>query len=659
MEVRKAGRSALPELLSLVWPIADLLRGDYHASDYGKVMLPMVLLRRLDTVLEPTKDAVIAAAKTLNVENIEPVLCRVSGHSFYNTSPLTFRRLLDDPTHVASGLRSYINGFSSSARETFERFGFDEHITRLEDGDILFLILQRLAAVDLHPNRVSNHDMGALFEEMLRRFSEMSNETAGEHYTPREVVRLMVDLIFAEDTDLLTKPGIVRSLYDPACGTGGMLSVAEEYLAELNPSAELKVAGEEVNPETWSICRADMMIKGHDPSEIVFGNSFTQDGHRARRFDYFLSNPPFGVEWKKVEREIRDEAERKGFDGRFGAGLPRINDGSFLFLQHMISKWRPVEEGGSRLAIVFNGSPLFTGDAGSGESEIRRWIIENDWLEAIIALPDQLFYNTGISTYLWIVTNRKLPERQGKIQLVNAVSFFEKMPKSLGQKRKYITESNRESIVRIYGDFTENEHSKIFDNEDFGFRKIVVERPLRVVYRATDAGVERAMTSEALNSASADDLEGTRRQALEAALRSAGAQPLVDEGSAKRALDQALRAESLDLPANARKVLLEGLLVREAEAPIATKAGKPVADAELRDTEDVPLSEPVQKYFDREVRPYCAEAWVDESKTKIGYEIPFTRAFYVYSPPRALEEIDADIKELEAEILRLLGEVTQ
>ena len=423
MEPETKGRGSLQELLALVWPIADLLRGDYHASDYGKVMLPMVLLRRLDTVLEPSKDGVLAAAKTLNVENIEPVLCRVSGHSFYNTSPLTFRRLLDDPAHVASGLRSYINGFSSSARETFERFGFDEHITRLEEGDILFLILQRLTAVDLHPNRVSNHDMGALFEELLRRFSEMSNETAGEHYTPREVVRLMVDLIFTEDAELLTKPGIVRSLYDPACGTGGMLSVAEEYLAELNPSAELKVAGEEVNPETWSICRADMMIKGNDSSEIVFGNSFTQDGHRGRRFDYFLSNPPFGVEWKKVEREIRDEADRKGFEGRFGAGLPRINDGSFLFLQHMISKWRPVEDGGSRLAIVFNGSPLFTGDAGSGESEIRRWIIENDWLEAIIGLPDQLFYNTGISTYLWIVTNRKTPERRGKIQLVNAASF--------------------------------------------------------------------------------------------------------------------------------------------------------------------------------------------------------------------------------------------
>jgi type I restriction enzyme M protein len=658
MQVETKGKAALPELLALVWPIADLLRGDYHASDYGKVMLPLVLLRRLDTVLETTKDAVLAAAKTLKVENIEPVLCRVSGHSFYNTSPLTFRRLLDDPTHVASGLRSYINGFSSSARETFERFGFDEHITRLEEGDILFLILQRLAAVDLHPNRVSNHDMGALFEEMLRRFSEMSNETAGEHYTPREVVRLMVDLIFSEDTELLTKSGIVRSLYDPACGTGGMLSVAEEYLTELNPSAELKVAGEEVNPETWSICRADMMIKGNDPSEIVFGNSFTQDGHRARRFDYFLSNPPFGVEWKKVEREIRDEYERNGFEGRFGAGLPRINDGSFLFLQHMISKWRPVEDGGSRLAIVFNGSPLFTGDAGSGESEIRRWIIENDWLEAIIGLPDQLFYNTGISTYLWIVTNRKPPERRGKVQLVNAVSFFEKMPRSLGQKRKYITESNRETIVRIYGDFTESEHSKIFDNDDFGYRKIVVERPLRVVYRATGEGLERAMKSKAVRKALADDLDGAKRGAFAHVVLQSGATPLPNEKSAAREIDAGLAAARLTVPMNVRNALIEALITRDESAPIVEKAGRPVADPDLRDSESVPLTDDIRNFFDQKVRPEIPDGWIDEAKTKLGYEIPFTRFFYRYSPPRSLEDIDADIKGLEATIVELLRGVT-
>jgi len=659
MAVDTNHRTGLQDLLGLVWPIADLLRGDYKAADYGKVILPMVLLRRLDAVLEPTKDAVLKTAATVMVENIEPVLCRVSRLPFYNTSPLTFRRLLDDPQHVAANLRSYINGFSPSARETFERFGFDEHITRLEEGDILFLIIQRLAAVDLGPKRITNHDMGALFEELLRRFSEMSNETAGEHYTPREVVRLMVDLLFAEDADLLTKSGIVRTLYDPACGTGGMLSVAEEYLRELNPSAELKIAGQEINPETWAVCRADMMIKNLSPLEIAFGNSFTQDGHAGKRFDYFLSNPPFGVEWKKVEKEIRDEYQRKGFEGRFGAGLPRINDGSLLFLQHMISKWRAPEDGGSRLAIVFNGSPLFTGDAGSGESEIRRWVIENDWLEAIIGLPDQLFYNTGISTYIWILTNRKPADRRGKVQLVNAVSLFEKMRKSLGQKRKYISDANREAIVRIYGEFAEGEYSKIFDNEDFGFRKITVERPQRLVWKATEGGIEAALASKAVRAFLTEDLDGSQRAVLIDVLRNAGDKNETSEKAAGKALDAAVGQAGVHLAANVRKALLEGLAVRDEEAPAITKSGTPLPDPDLRDTENVPLKEDIPAYFDREVKPYLPDAWIDESKTKTGYEIPFTRQFYVYTPPRPLAEIDAEIKELEGEILRLLGEVTQ
>lgn len=659
MAIDSPNRTGLQDLLGLVWPVADLLRGDYKAADYGKVILPMVLLRRLDAVLEPTKETVLKAAATIKVENIEPVLCRVSGLPFYNTSPLTFRRLLDDPQHVSANLRSYINGFSPSARETFDRFGFDEHITRLEEGDILFLIIQRLAAVDLGPERVTNHDMGSLFEELLRRFSEMSNETAGEHYTPREVVRLMVDLLFAEDADLLTKPGIVRTLYDPACGTGGMLSVAEEYLRELNPSAELKVAGQELNPETWAICRADMMIKGQNPFEIAFGNSFSQDGHAAKRFDYFLSNPPFGVEWKKVEKEIRDEYQKKGFEGRFGAGLPRINDGSLLFLQHMISKWRAPEDGGSRLAIVFNGSPLFTGDAGSGESEIRRWVIENDWLEAIIGLPDQLFYNTGISTYVWILTNRKPEERRGKIQLVNAVSFFEKMRKSLGQKRKYVSEANREEIVRIYGEFAEGEHSKIFDNADFGFRKITVERPLRLVWKATDEGIESALATKAVRTALAEDLDGSQRARLVEVTQRVSAKDETIEKAAAKALDAELAKVGLQVAANVRKALLEGLAVRDEEAPVMAKAGKALADADLRDTENVPLKEDVHAYFDREVKPYAPDAWIDETKTKVSYEIPFTRHFYVYTPPRPLAEIDAEIKALEQQILALLGGVTQ
>jgi type I restriction enzyme M protein len=410
----------------------------------------------------------------------------------------------------------------------------------------------------------------------------MSNETAGEHYTPREVVRLMVDLLFAEDADLLTKSGIVRTLYDPACGTGGMLSVAEEYLRELNPSAELKIAGQEVNSETWAVCRADMMIKNLTPLEIAFGNSFTQDGHAGKRFDYFLSNPPFGVEWKKVEKEIRDEFQRKGFEGRFGAGLPRINDGSLLFLQHMISKWRALEDGGSRLAIVFNGSPLFTGDAGSGESEIRRWVIENDWLEAIIGLPEQLFYNTGISTYIWIVSNRKPEHRKGKLQLVDASGFWQKMRKSLGSKRKELSPAHIDEITRLFGECKEVRRdgvpiSRIFKNSDFGYHTITVERPLRDTNGKIVLGTKGKMK------------------------------------------------------------------------------GKPLPDANLRDTENVPLTEKIETYFKREVLPHAPDAWIDHEKTKIGYEIPFNRHFYVFKPPRELAQIDAELKVVTDRILEMIG----
>ncbi|MDA8063263.1 MAG: class I SAM-dependent DNA methyltransferase, partial [Actinomycetota bacterium] len=403
---------------AFIWSVADLLRGDYKQSEYGKVILPLTVLRRLDCVLEPTKAAVLARAAKLagQVDNVEPVLCAVAGQRFYNTSPLDFPRLLDDPAQVAGNLRAYIAGFSSGAREVLDKFDFDTQITRLARADLLYLVLSRFCEIDLHPDAVSNIEMGYLYEELVRRFSELSNETAGEHFTPREVIRLMVNLLFATDDDVLTDAGVIKTLYDPACGTGGMLSVAEDHLRSLNPSARLEVFGQELNDETYAICRSDMMLKGQDASHIVAGNSFSDDGHKGATFDYMLANPPFGVEWKKVEETVRAEHETRGFAGRFGAGLPRINDGSFLFLQHMLSKMKPAEEGGSRLAVVFNGSPLFSGAAGSGESEIRRWIIENDWLEAIVALPDQLFYNTGISTYFWVLTNRKRPERQGKVQ---------------------------------------------------------------------------------------------------------------------------------------------------------------------------------------------------------------------------------------------------
>ena len=398
--------AAINNHAGFIWSVADLLRGDYKQSEYGKVILPLTVLRRLDCVLQKTKPAVLRRAAQLkgHIENVEPVLENVAGQRFYNTSPLDFRRLLDDPAQIAGNLRGYIAAFSPGARAVLEKFAFDAQIARLARSDLLYLVVSKFAELDLHPDTVSNLEMGYLYEDLIRRFSELSNETAGEHFTPREVIRLMVNILLAEDSQVLTQPGTVRTLLDPASGTGGMLTVTENHLRQLNPSARLEVFGQELNDETFAICCSDMLITGHDTSHIVCGNSFTEDGHQGRTFDYLLANPPFGVEWKKVESAVRGEHESLGFAGRFGAGLPRINDGSFLFLQHMISKMKPVAEGGSRLAIVFNGSPLFTGGAGSGESEIRRWIIENDWLEAVVALPDQLFYNTGIATYFWVLT---------------------------------------------------------------------------------------------------------------------------------------------------------------------------------------------------------------------------------------------------------------
>lgn len=473
---------------AFIWSVADLLRGDYKQSEYGRVVLPLTVLRRLDCVLEPTKQKVLdqVAKYGDRTANIEPILIAASGEQFFNTSKHDFKTLLAAPDEMADNLRHYIASFSSGARDVLDKFDFATQVARLDRTNLLYLVVSKFAQIDLHPQVVSNLEMGYLYEELVRRFSELSNETAGEHFTPREVVRLMVNLLFIEDADLLTKPGIAKTLLDPACGTGGMLSVAEDRLRELNPDARLHVYGQELNAETYAVCRSDMMLKGQDATNIVYGNSFTEDGHAGLKVDYLLANPPFGVEWKKVADTIRDEAERKGFAGRFGAGLPRINDGSFLFLQHMISKMKPVEQGGSRLAIVFNGSPLFTGGAGSGESEIRRWIIENDWLEAVVALPDQLFYNTGISTYFWIVTNRKHRERRGRVQLVDARDLFVKMRKSLGEKRKQISDDQIDEIVRLYGDFTENDRVKILPNEAFGFMRITVERPLRIRWEVTD-----------------------------------------------------------------------------------------------------------------------------------------------------------------------------
>ncbi|MGH9170832.1 MAG: N-6 DNA methylase [Acidimicrobiales bacterium] len=654
---------------AFIWSVADLLRGDYKQSEYGKVILPLTVLRRLDCVLEPTKAAVLDRAVRLRgqVENVEPVLCSVAGQRFYNTSPLDFERLLGDPAQAAGNLRGYIVGFSSGAGEVLDKFDFDSQITRLARADLLYLVLSRFAEIDLHPEKVSNLEMGYLYEELIRRFSELSNETAGEHFTPREVIRLMVNILFATDDTILTGQGVIKTLYDPACGTGGMLSVAEDHLRSLNPSARLEVFGQELNPETYAICRSDMMLKGQDASHIVRGNSFSDDGHKEARFDYMLANPPFGVEWKKVEEAVRKEHETRGFECRFGAGLPRINDGSFLFLQHMISKMKPVEEGGSRLAIVFNGSPLFSGAAGSGESEIRRWIIENDWLEAIVALPDQLFYNTGISTYFWVVTNRKQPDRQGRVQLIDARECWVKMRKSLGDKRKEISADQIAEITRLYADFTEGEKVKILPNEAFGFMRITVERPLRLRWEVTAETVERIAHTKQWAKLSPEQQRDLSSRLSE----------LVGVSTTERSV---MVAKLGAVPKQIEKPVWDAIATSNPEAPVVTtRKGEPEADPDLRDNENVTLpptpvswvAEPaerlasieyrsaVEDYMAQEVVPYVPDAWVDHTKTKIGYEVPLARYFYKYVPPRPLAEIDGEIKALEVVIQELLREVTE
>jgi type I restriction enzyme M protein len=658
---------------AFIWSVADLLRGDYKQSEYGKVILPLTVIRRLDCVLEPTKDAVLAKYKEIGkrIKNVEKPLEIVAGQHFYNTSPLTFTKLLDDPSNIADSLNLYIGGFSEGAKDVIDKFDFGIQIDRLRKANLLYQVVGKFAEIDLHPEAVSNIEMGYLYEELIRKFSELSNETAGEHFTPREVIRLMVNLLFIDDEDVLTKPGIVKTLCDPACGTGGMLSVAEDHLRALNPQARLEVFGQELNAETYAVCRSDMMLKGQDASHIAYGNSFSEDHHEGEHFDYLLANPPFGVEWKKVEDEVRKEAGTKGFNGRFGAGLPRINDGSFLFLQHMISKMKPPEQGGSRVAIVFNGSPLFTGAAGSGESEIRRWIIENDWLEAVVALPDQLFYNTGISTYFWVVTNRKAPARRGKVQLVDAREYFVKMRKSLGQKRKEISAKQIEEITRLYGDFEEGEKVKIFPNEAFGFLRITVERPLRLRWEVTDDTVAAVAAAKPIQK-----LDAEAQAAVSDLLTKRQGASFATEKELTKALGPDLVDISLAKPA--QKAVWTGLAVRDGEAPVITdRKGNREPDPELRDNENVPLP-PVQVAFEEdpaerlgsleyrtaiddyireEVLPYVPDAWVDYERTKIGYEIPLTRHFYKYVPPRPLEEIDAEIKRLEDEIQRLLAEV--
>src|SRR3989339_74359 len=582
------------EKANFIWSIADLLRGHYKQADYGKVILPFTVLRRLDIILTPTKKQVLEAYKKhkdKKPEVLEPILNGIAKVKFHNHSKFDFNELAKDHNNVAANLRNYINGFSISAREIIDYFSFEDQIKKLDEYDLLYLVIKHFAEAKDKFEVKEPMEMGYIFEELIRKFAEISNETAGEHFTPREVIRLMVNILFANDKDILRKEGIVKTLYDPAGGTGGMLSIADEYLHYLNPGARLELFGQEINPESYAICKSDMLIKGQNPANIKFGNSFSQDGLEDEKFDYMLSNPPFGVDWKKAQKFITDEYDNKGFAGRFGAGLPSISDGSLLFLQHMITKMKR-SGGGSRIAIVFNGSPLFSGGAGSGPSDIRKWIIENDLLEAIIAMPDQLFYNTGISTYFWIVTDRKKTERKGKVQLINATGndwgegdknnpFYIKMMRSLGNKRKEIGDGRDgkpdqiKTITEIYEAFEEGIYCKIFDNEDFGYQRITVERPKR-----NENGVIEY-----------------------------------------------------------------------------DKKGNPIPDADLRDFENVPLKDDVERYFKREVLPHQPDAWIDHSKTKIGYEINFTKYFYKYKPLRSLEEIRADILALEDETEGMIKEI--
>ncbi|MFE5108449.1 N-6 DNA methylase [Streptomyces sp. NPDC056663] len=662
------------ELANHAWSVADLLRGDYKQSDYGKVILPLTVLRRLECVLEPTRDKVVETVAKFAGQEIDTdhFLRRASGHSFYNKSDLTLRKIAADPQNAAKNLQIYVGAFSDNAREVLDKYEFNQQVKKLDSANLLYQVIGKFTDLDLHPDVVPNHNMGYIFEELIRRFAEQSNETAGEHFTPREVIKLMVNLLVAPDADALSLPGVVRTVMDPACGTGGMLSAADDRIKALNPDATVEVYGQELNPESWAICRSDLMIKGQDPENIRFGNSFSDDGHARRKFDYILANPPFGVEWKKVKEEVEYEHKSLGDAGRFGAGLPRINDGSLLFLQHMISKMKPVDVnggGGSRIAIVFNGSPLFTGAAESGESNIRRWILENDWLEAIVALPDQLFYNTGISTYFWILTNRKDADHKGKVVLLDARDQWQKMRKSLGDKRKELGDGRNGrpdhigDITRLYAEAAQvakdPEHPlhgkvKVFANEDFGYQRITVERPLKLRFEVTEE------TSAALAEAKpVAKLE--RSEEFLAAVRTLLGSSWTTKSEAFIALKDAVVAAGLTWPTGApfAKAVRDAVGVRNPEGEVQKVTGSPEPDADLRDYENVPLGEDVEDYLKREVLPHVPDAWIDHTKTKIGYEIPVTRHFYMYEPPRPLAKIDAELKALEAAIQGLLGEVTQ
>jgi type I restriction enzyme M protein len=697
------------EIVSFVWGVADLIRDTFRRGHYQDVILPLTVLRRLDCVLADTKERVLARQAELQsrgLQDLQAQLRRAAGFAFYNTSRYDFEKLLADAPHLAANLRNYIAGFSQNMREVIERFDFDNTISKLDEAGLLFQVLERFKNVNLHPDRVDNPTMGIIFEELIRRFNEALNENPGEHFTPRDVVRLMVDLMLAGDHDRIRHHGVVSTVYDPCCGSGGMLMIAKEHITiglrkngdllrpPINPNAEIHLFGQEVNPETWAVSKSDFFMKeptGRDADNIAFGSTLSNDRHADKSFDYLIANPPYGKDWKRDEATVRAEHER-GSAGRFAPGLPRISDGQLLFLLHMLTHAKEAKDGGSRIAIIMNGSPLFTGDAGSGESEIRRYILENDLLEALIALPEQLFYNTGIATYVWVVSNRKTPERGGQVQLIDATSFWVQMRRSLGDKRREVPVDRVQDILKILREFkdsdtrlvrkegTEEEAivSRIYPTTQFGFRKITVERPLRLNFQSSPervARIEEEKGFQGLAQSKKRGAAGAQEEAEGRALQDSIRRVLSgmpttlfkDRDELEKVLDGAAKKAGLKLSAPVRKAILSALSERDETAAICRdKNGDPEPDPELRETESVPLAETIEDFFDREVRPHVADAWIDRTKRDpkdgevgfVGYEINFNRYFYRYKPPRPLEEIEADIRSVEADIVRMLGEIT-
>lgn len=681
------------EITSFIWGIANLIRDSFSRGDYQDVILPFTVLRRIDQVLAPTKEKVLEENERLKekgLENRYDRLCKVAGYAFYNTSRYDFEKLLDDPPDLAANLRRYINGFSPNMQEVIDRFDFLHTVDQLDQADLLFKVMQRFGEVDLHPDTVPNPMMGTIFEELIRKFNEALDENPGQHFTPRDVVHLMVDLMLVGDEDRLEIDHRTVTVYDPCCGTGGMLTITKEHIEGgpgregLNPTADVHLFGQEVNPKTYAVCKSDLFMKskkGRDAENIARDNTLSEDKHRGQDFDYLIANPPYGKDWHGVKEAVEREHEERGYEGRFGAGTPRVNDGQLLFLQHMLSHRKDEEAGGSRIAIIMNGSPLFSGDAGSGESEIRRWILENDWLEALIALPEQMFYNTGISTYVWVLSNRKPEHRQGKVQLVDATDYWTPLQKNLGNKRREIPEAERQAIVELFRSFEDDELSKVFPTEEFGFRKIRVERPLRLNFQAANERIERLEEERAFQNLARSrrrDEEKKQREIEEGkekqerikeTLREKMGEILYrDRQAFRKALDVALKEAGLDLKMSVIGNIENALGERDEEAEICRDSdGNPEHDTDLRDYERVPLGEDVFEYFEREVEPYVPDAWIDEDYTdhkdqgvgRVGYEINFNRYFYEYEPPRPLEEIQEDIQQLEGEIVELLGQVTE